>query len=200
MGQRSQIYVRYNTYYNGNKKGLIANYYSWNYGERMISRARWGIEKIMATLPYTHYYESKSNVTQLSRIFDTNFDMHDYQISCDIKKEWEDWFKEDGDNFNEHCFKNQDNNDGKLFVDICDGIVKYAFLDQTANTDNIMDAEQYMKWNMGVEWKESEFISKDAVATCENNIKYVMDHAILMTEEELDEFMSYDYMEEYPTF
>lgn len=34
MGQRSQIYIRYE---NGEKKGLIANYYSWNYGEKMIS-------------------------------------------------------------------------------------------------------------------------------------------------------------------
>ena len=40
MGQRSQIYVRYN------KKLVIANYYQWNYGEQMISRARYGIEYI----------------------------------------------------------------------------------------------------------------------------------------------------------
>lgn len=44
MGQRSQIYVRYNK--SNTQKGLIANYYSWNYSERMISRARWGIEFI----------------------------------------------------------------------------------------------------------------------------------------------------------
>ena len=38
MGQRSQIYVRYT-----NEKGehfLTARYFGWNYGERMISRAR----------------------------------------------------------------------------------------------------------------------------------------------------------------
>ena len=37
MGQRSQIYLRHN----GDL--VFANYYQWNYGERMVSRARWGI-------------------------------------------------------------------------------------------------------------------------------------------------------------
>ena len=69
MGQRSQIYIRYN---NGEVKGLIANYYQWNYGERMISRARWGIESILDTLKYEWYYQQKCNVTKLSRIFDVN--------------------------------------------------------------------------------------------------------------------------------
>ena len=50
MGQRSQIYVRYNK--NNTQKGLIANYYGWNYGERMISRARWGIEFIKEHFKY----------------------------------------------------------------------------------------------------------------------------------------------------
>ena len=79
MGQRSQIYARFNE---DNKKGLIANYYQWNYGERMISRAKWGIEHIKNTLKYDWYYRQESNVTRLSRIFDTNFDMKDIQISC----------------------------------------------------------------------------------------------------------------------
>ena len=43
MGMRSQIYVKYND------RLIIANYYGWNYGERMISRARYGME-------YLKYY------------------------------------------------------------------------------------------------------------------------------------------------
>ena len=42
MGQRSQIYVRLKDK-EGNKY-LIAKYFQWNYGERMISRAKYGIE------------------------------------------------------------------------------------------------------------------------------------------------------------
>ena len=49
MGQRSQIYIRYKT-----ETGyhLIANYYQWNYGERMISRARYGIEYLDSMRKY----------------------------------------------------------------------------------------------------------------------------------------------------
>ena len=42
MGQRSQIFVRYQET-DGTRK-LVARYYGWNYGERMISRARHTIE------------------------------------------------------------------------------------------------------------------------------------------------------------
>ncbi|MFR2242517.1 MAG: hypothetical protein ACLS67_15260 [Anaerobutyricum soehngenii] len=50
MGQRSQIYVRFNK--ENGQSGLIANYYGWNFGERMISRARWGIECIKEHFEY----------------------------------------------------------------------------------------------------------------------------------------------------
>lgn len=44
MGQRSQIYIRFNDNRMESGKGLIALYYQWNYGERMVSRARQIIE------------------------------------------------------------------------------------------------------------------------------------------------------------
>lgn len=37
MGQRSQIYIHFNV---GDNEGMVARYFQWNYGERMISRAR----------------------------------------------------------------------------------------------------------------------------------------------------------------
>ena len=56
MGERSQIYIRYNVNYMigsltenpeaHNYKGLIARYFQWNYGERMVIRARYVIESI----------------------------------------------------------------------------------------------------------------------------------------------------------
>lgn len=39
MGQRSQIYVIYKD--NQNRDCISATYFQWNYGERMISRARY---------------------------------------------------------------------------------------------------------------------------------------------------------------
>ena len=44
IGQRSQIYIRLKD--RNNNKYLFAKYYGWNYGERMISRARYGIDYI----------------------------------------------------------------------------------------------------------------------------------------------------------
>lgn len=48
MGQRSQIFVRYQET-DGTRK-LVARYYGWNYGERMISRAR---HHLMQLIPWT---------------------------------------------------------------------------------------------------------------------------------------------------
>ena len=56
MGQRSQIFVRYEE--NGQKK-MIARYYQWNYGGRMISRARYGIEWLKDMYKYTPEFERK---------------------------------------------------------------------------------------------------------------------------------------------
>lgn len=194
MGQRSQIYVRYNK--GDNKKGLIANYYGWNYGERMISRARHGIEYILDIVKkgYTWYFTDNFNITKISRIFDVNFDMQDVAISSDIIKEWKDDFSDE--DFTEFVFKLQDNNDGKLIVDVCEDTVKYAFLDRNASSDNIMDGEAYMCWNDCNEWRESEYLSKKDVRTCENNIKFLTKNVKLMTKEEVEEFINYDYLKD----
>lgn len=187
MGQRSQIYVRYN------KKLAITNYYQWNYGERMISRARYGIEYIKENyLKYKDWiFNDVSCLKRLSRIFDVNFDMKDVEISQDIIEEWKEQFSEYS--FNDFVFKSQDNNDGKLFVDISEtGIIKYAFLDYECNTEHIMSASQYMDWN-SKEWKQSEYIDNEQKMLCEKNLKKIDKMAILMTKEEIEDFINYDY-------
>lgn len=187
MGQRSQIYVRYD------KSIVVANYYQWNYGERMISRARYGIEYIKdVCLEYKDFiFKDKSYMEKLSRIFDVNFDMKDVAISQDIIEEWKRDFPDD--NFNDFVFRFQDNNDGKLLVDItADGIIKYAFLDYNCNTDNIMTGEQYMYWN-SKEWEQSKYISSEQKKLCRCNLQKINEMAILMTKEEAEDFVNYDY-------
>lgn len=193
MGQRSQIYVRYN------KKLVVTNYYQWNYGERMISRARYGIEYIKENyLEYrTWIFNNESDMEKLRRIFDVNFNMKDIVISSDIIHEWKEQFSQY--NFNEFVFRMQGNNDGKLFVDISkDGIVKYAFLDCECDTDHIMNATQYMDWN-SEEWEKSEYISEEEKQSCKENLGKIEEMAALMTKSELEDFINYDYgMEELP--
>lgn len=186
MGQRSQIYVRYN------KKLVVTNYYQWNYGERMISRARYGIEYIRKNyLEYRDWiFNDESNMEKLRRIFDVNFDMKDIVMSSDIVHEWKEQFAEN--NFNEFVFRMQGNNDGKLFVDISeDGIVKYAFLDCECDTDHIMNATQYMDWN-SEEWEKSEYISEEGKQSCKENLEKIEEMAALMTKLELEDFINYD--------
>ncbi len=233
MGQRSQIYVRFNK--ENGQKGLIANYYGWNFGERMISRARWGIECIkehfeICSKP-SYWLSVKRNKVYLSRIFDTNFDMCDVAISSDIIKELlnsynvsidSECIKSDLDEalkkenlnettaseeFKDYVFMSQDNNDGKLFVDIQDDGIKYCFLDSTSNTDNIMDAAAYMTWNhlnhIEPDWTKSKYITLEQKEKCRKNIITISEMAALMTKEEIEDFINYDYlgdMEQLPFF
>lgn len=187
MGQRSQIYVRYN------KKLVVANYYQWNYGERMISRARYGIEYVKDNLlEYRNFiFNDPFQMERLSRIFDTNFDMKDVQISTNIIEEWKDQFFDD--NFNDVVFWWQDNNNGRLFVDILeDGTIKYAFLGYDCDVKNIMNATQYMEWD-SKDWKNSEYIDDEQKKQCEDNLKTIEEMATLMTKEEIEDFINFDY-------
>lgn len=186
MGQRSQIFVRYEE--NGQKK-MIARYYQWNYGERMISRARYGIEWLKKMYKYSFEIERK-----LYRILNVNFDMIDYAISSDIIKEFvdDDW-ENSGYILNNFMFYQQDNNDGKLFIDVLsDGTIKYAFLDY--DNKRIMSGTEYMKWDRGKGWKNpTEYFDQEDIDICIKNIKEINKMAKKMTADEVKEFMEMDY-------
>ena len=194
MGQRSQIYIRFPY---GDNYGLIAKYYQWNYGEQMISRCRYGIEWILERMEYIQwFYLFKDNIELLSEIFDVNFDMYDVSKTCDIIKEFHDYFPEE--NFNNWIFKQQDNNDGQLFIDIRKSGVYYSFIDNACDIDNIMDAEGYMEWNNDPkDWRNSKYISKDQKLRCERNIRYISKRTKLMTLNELEYFITCDYSKYY---
>ena len=187
MGQRSQIYVRYQ------KDGinyLTARYYQWNYGERMISRCKHTIEYIKEIMEYDWYFTTQTE--ELKRYMDVNFDMQSIVIGHDIIKEWEDCSWKDETTFNKYVFLEQDNNDGKLFIDIKDGIIKYAFTDYDCHTEHIMDAHKYMDWDYE-DWMDSEYLDDEARQTCIENFKAIKSLADLMTQEELEDFINADY-------
>ena len=188
MGQRSQIYVRYT-----NDKGehfLTARYFGWNYGERMVSRARHTMEWILDNFRYGQHYLSTDN-TKLVRIIDTNFDMHDVVISSDIIEEYFEYFSDES--FSDNVFKFQDNNDGKLFIDVHpNGVIKYAFIDSSCNLDKPKGGLGYMSWNHK-NWRQSEYINDEQKEKCEANCKYLRDNFKLMTTKELKDFVSCDY-------
>lgn len=188
MGQRSQIYIRYD------EKLIVANYYQWNYGERMISRARAAIEWMKEYLDEGHFFvfENTTYTKKLSRICDINFDMRDVAISCDIVQEWKEQFSDEP--FNSIVFNQQDNNDGQLFIDISkDGKIKYC-LAKNPDYDTIMDCNAYLEWDLSAEWKKpNEYRDQEAIDTCINNIEYIRSNAELMTAEELAAFVTAHY-------
>lgn len=196
MGERSQIFVRYTDSESG-KCYLTARYYDWNFGERMISRCRHTLEWLKDYMDNELVFHIGLGAEKLTRILDTNFDMRDVVISSDIVKEYQsdsDWKEIYGLTLNDYIFWHHHNNNGRLLIDIKDCILKYAFLDKTCSTDNIMTAAQYMKWNMGVSWalKDSD-LSRDARKVCLDNLLAIKKLAVFMSKEEVEDFLNYDY-------
>lgn len=186
MGQTSQIYVRYQV---KGQHRLVARYFSWNYGDRMVSRARHTLEWL---LDYHKngllHLSERDTVEKLVRIIDTNFDYEDIMLSSDIVNEWNNMGR--SSSFADYVFYNQDNSDGKLFIDVLDdGVIHYAFTDSSASADNIMDALAYMDWNIEG-WKEREYSEYETV---DGNARYISASAELMTADELKDFINCDY-------
>lgn len=90
MSQRSQIYISYK---NGkNETVLIARYFGWNFGSRMVSRAAGIIGWIKDTVNCSPYKVSEAGkcsnfVEKLIRVCDVNFDFRDIVVSQDIVEE-----------------------------------------------------------------------------------------------------------------
>lgn len=193
MGQRSQIYVRITD--DAGNITFIARYFQWNYAERMISRARYTIEWLKG---YADYFTDESylfcrerETERLISIINANFDYKDVTLSTDLLKEAEE-AETDGDNFVDWLF-NADNNDGKLFIDMtAEGKIKYCLLEECNDTDNIMDAEAYIKWDT-VYWKDEYKNDPEILALNSQNFDYIKENAQLMTKAEIEEFLSCDY-------
>ena len=186
MGERTQIFVRYEDF--SGHKMLAARYFQYNSDASMVSRAK-GI------LDWIKRFDPKLRPKTLIRIIDTDFDTMDCQISADLIKEYD----EDMDNvhsLNYTIFKAMDNQDGKLFVDVLpDKTVKYAFTDSEGM--QIFTATQYMEWDCGKNWQnewQEQLYLKNKVDTLLSNIDTIDNgNAVLMTEEELQEFIECNY-------
>lgn len=181
MGQRSQIYVKVDN------KLVIANYYQWNFAERMVSRARYGIEWIKEYNIYNPW-EQDINIKRLSRVLDVNFDYKDVALSTDIIAEFTDYGE--GFTLSEYVFAGQDCNDGKLFIwiDTANKSIKYAFTDYDITRP--LTPDEYMKWeDRDSDELLSSRLTKSELATYRRNAKSIEKNATLMTAEELENFM-----------
>ena len=159
----------------------------------MISRARYGIEYIKRNIEYSFRDDL---IEKISRTFDVNYDMQDIQLSYNILEDFKDSYFYNKDDINQHMFLNQENNDGKLFVD-CDQNsreIKYCFTDSELN---ILNPHEYMQWNIGIRWDKKDFNSdpewNKISSICKKNIKSINDNATLMSDIELKHFITDNY-------
>ncbi|MBR6162997.1 hypothetical protein IKQ26_03775, partial [bacterium] len=190
MGQRSQIYVSYSVGHRNDEgkldeksygKNLIPLYFQWNYGSRMVSRARGLVEWLEDYKPYILPNETDKKIR---RIAETNFDMRDVVFSADLIQEYVEDNRElpVGEALCD-IFEKQGNNDGKFFLSLeDDGSFKYAFTDREITKP--MTAEQYMEWG-DYEDEEPESNLKENLEYLENN-----KNLKLMTEKELHAFIN----------
>lgn len=193
MGQRSQIYVRIGT--ENGPKTLIPRYYQWNFGTRMISRARYTMEWLKDNRRPLLCCNGE-NAKKLKMIMDTNFDYKDVVLGSDIISEFWDLDEEMSDEAFRSVVFHQDNNDGQLFIDVIvtetEGWaepdiaeIKYAFFtSRDCDYENPLTGKEYIK-GYDVDSEEVDFTI--------DNLKWIGQNATLMTKEEAFAFYSYDY-------
>ena len=171
MGQRSQIYVAYK---DNEEHKLVARYYQWNFGSRMVSRARGLIEWLSERIDYLAWESDK-----IARVADVNFDFRDIVISTDLIEEKRKY------GFNP--FTEVDNDDGKLFILVEGKSLKYCFTDGDIAAP--LTAEQYMEWdNCAKDTEENDG------SNYTENCKFLSEFE-LMSEEELWKMINANYKE-----
>lgn len=156
MGQRSQIYIRYN----GGKK-IVAYHLQWNWGEHMINRAYQLLEYINKNTKFTYSdFLSKSEWQKwngkeiLSALIQMNLEIGSYVGGHDLVEE-----KYELDLYDKKMvidtFKinpnNQDNNDGFLVIDIT----------EVKKKDKIIPKIYASIWNRNYEKVSFEEYAKD---------------------------------------
>lgn len=188
MSQRSQIYVIYKD--NQNRDCISATYFQWNYGERMISRARY----LMGWIKDQNlFYSSDNNLFSLSHIAykiryiaSVNFDYKDVVIGQDLIEEWK-AYKQGvpNANLNDYIF-NAGNNDGCLFIDArIPQQLRYAFTTYDYK-DGVMGPEAYLKWDRTPQKiRDTKFTKR--------NINWITHNAKLMKKAELEAILRASY-------
>lgn len=187
MGQRSQIYVIYKD--NQNRDCISATYFQWNYGERMISRARYlmGWIKAQNSL-YNNLYSDYLPfvIYKIRYVASVNFDYKDVTIGTDLIEEWKEVRKQyPNTNLNDYIF-NADNNDGCLFIDAhVPQNLRYAFTTYDYK-DGVMGPEAYLKWDKVPQKTRNTKFTK-------RNINWITHNAKLMKKEELEAILKTTY-------
>lgn len=182
MSQRSQIYVIYKD--NQNRDCISATYFQWNYGERMISRARYTMEWIKGQV--TDFTSLWCTAHKLRYIESVNFDYKDVVIGTDLIEEWKD-FKDKYNVSLENYIFHADNNNGCLIIDARnEKNLKYAFTTYDIFNSPVMGPEAYLNWDdVPQKIRNTKFTKR--------NINWITHNAKLMKKKELEAILKATY-------
>ena len=213
MGQRSQLYIRYN-----NKKSLVAMHLQWNYGYYMINRTYQLLKYISKNIKhefnnfqeknfdYANHNTTREDIDILHNLIQMNLTIGSYVKGWDLVKEEYEWLKEKNELTETFKMipKNQDNNNGILVIDIGEnGTIKYGLglgyedkEDMAYDDDfSMVGANEYFiasEKNCDSQYK-LENSNKELYDTTIEEIKYIEDNFELLTDEEYKEIFDTEY-------
>ena len=203
MGQRSQIYVRIHNEdapaASEMKEYLIVNYYQWNFADRMVSRLRNFVERMEAE---TYFIMDEEHYQKFANFLDYNPDIKDMVLHTDVIEEA---LMYSGGTYQEQVddvFNHQDNNDGQCYIDIDVSKDSIAYALAKQGKDEPMSIAKYLTWELGESWRKyyQERNDLKTLNFTQDNIAYIKAHARLMTAQELHEFKTHDYSQQFAEY
>ena len=205
MGQRSQIYIRYN-----NGKNMVARHLQWNWGFYMINRANQLLDYLdkhckskynnFTTENFDFSNRERDDLFILQSLIEMNLTVGSIVRTHDLFKEKYDYFypeNEKPDKMKLNPYK-EDNNNGMLYIDIQgtnneDCKIKYAFnwgYEDSDDTKRLITAKEY--YSLFKEYDYEHNLDEEDKKLIEDQIKFIDSHE-LMTEEEFNEMFDTEY-------
>ena len=212
MGQRFQIYVRYN-----GGKSLVAYHLQWCWGRYAINRVYQLLDFIDKNLKdtYSNFISDKFDISNrgeyredkriLENLIQMNITEGSYVAGIDLVKEEQEFAEEPSETFKINPRK-QDNNNGIIVIDINnDRKIKYGMTVgyegegkykkfEIVNARQYMEAYQedldYIKENLKTEEDNKWYL--ELLATIEKQIVFTEDFE-LMTQEEFENMFNKEY-------
>lgn len=119
-------------------KPVVMRWYSWNYGERMVSRVAHTVEWLGRTIDLSAEY-----IERLTMYLSVNFDMMDVTLTDDLLSKDEPSHKTVGDRL---LASANDNDYGLIWVDTKFKTVKYAFTHwKVNNAEQALSLKEYCR-------------------------------------------------------
>ena len=213
MGQRSQVYIRYNK-----GRNLIAKHLQWNYGYYMINRTYQILDflKKNALGEFSEFksknYDEKDKTLKsylgkgintdkqiLTALIEMNLSIGSIVGSYDLIKE-ELKYSSNKETF-KMIPKNQDNNNGILVIDLQEDNdnnikIKYGLAlgyEEGGNLDTMVSASEYLKASNQMEYIKEEEDYEEFKTMIDKQVDFIDNNFELLTNEEYKEIFEKEY-------